>query len=259
MRDTTRPDADPTPEPEQPPPSGREALLAAFRSRPSRGQALVGALLFAVGFAAMTQVRSNEQADEYGSYRQADLVRAFDALAESSERAENDIDRLTRTREQLQDETTSRRAALEAAQQEAASLSILAGTVPVSGPGIRITITDGVGQVSADTILDLIQELRASGAEAMEFNDRLRIVVQTAIEQTEAGITLDDELIEAPYVIDVIGEPATMEGSLEFRNGPIDQVQDDQGTITSKQLEQVQIESVVDEPNPEFAEPREDQ
>ena len=248
--------------PESSPPesrSGREALLAALRSRPSRGQALVGLLLFAVGFAAATQVRSTEQDDEYGSFRQADLVRAFDALAASSERAENEIDRLTATREELRDESSSRAAALQVAQEETAQLAILAGTVPVAGPGITITITDDVGQVTADTILDLIQELRSSGAEAMEFNDRIRVVAQTAIEQSSAGITLDGVLIEAPYVVDVIGEPATMEGSLDFRGGPIDQVEQDQGTITSETSEQVVIESVVDPPNPEFAEPRDEQ
>ncbi len=250
-----RPDA-----PEAAPESGgRDAILSALRSRPSRGQALVGLLLFAVGFGAATQVRSNEEDDEYGSLRQDELVQIFDALAGQAERAENDIDDLTSTREQLQDETTSRQAALLVAQEETAQLAILAGTVPVAGPGITITITDDIGQVTADTILDLIQELRASGAEAMEFNDRIRVVAQTAIEQSSAGITLDGVLIEAPYVIDVIGEPATMEGSLDFAGGPIDQVEQDQGTITSEVSEQVVIESVVEPPNPEFAEPRDEQ
>lgn len=247
-----------TEEPE-PKPSGRAVLLAGLRSRPSWGQAMVGLLLFAVGFAAATQVRSNEQDDEYGSLRQAELVQIFDGLAGQAERAENDIDELTRTREQLQDETTSRQAALLVAQEETAQLSILAGTVPVAGPGIAITITDDVGRVTADTILDLIQELRASGAEAMEFNDRIRVVAQTAIEQSSAGITLDGVLIEAPYVIDVIGEPATMEGSLDFRGGPIDQVEADQGTISWEVNEQVVIESVAEAPSPEFAEPRDEQ
>lgn len=239
--------------------SGRDLLLAGLRSRPSWGQGLVALLLFTVGFAAATQVRSNEQDDAYGSLRQAELVQIFDGLAEQTERAENDIDELTRTREQLQDETTSRQAALQVAQEETAQLSILAGTVPVAGPGITITITDDIGLVTADTILDLIQELRASGAEAMEFNDRIRVVAQTAIEQSSAGITLDGQLIEAPYVIDVIGEPATMEGSLDFAGGPIDQVEDDQGTITSVVHEEVVIEAVVEPPNPEFAEPRDEQ
>lgn len=251
------------PEPEAPEaevveksPSGRDAILAAFTSRPGRAQVLVGLLLFAVGFAAATQVRSNEQDDEYGGLRQSDLIRVFDGLAGSQERAENEIDRLTDTKEALQSSTSQRRAALELAQQEEAVLSILAGTAQTSGPGIRITITDTAGAVTADIILDLVQELRASGAEAMEFNDRVRVIAQTAIEQADGGISLEGVLVESPYVIDVIGEPSTLEGSLDFPDGPIEQVDDAGGTLDSEQLDEVLILSVVELDQPDFAEPR---
>ena len=243
------------PEPEKPT-SGRDALIAALKSRPGRAQVLVGLLLFAVGFAAATQVRANEQDDDYGGLRQSDLIRVFDGLAGSQQRAENEIDRLTETKEDLQSSTSQRRAALELAQQEESVLSILAGTAQTSGPGIRITITDTAGAVTADIILDLIQELRASGAESMEFNDRVRVIAQTAVEQGDGAISLDGVLVESPYVIDVIGEPTTLEGSLDFPDGPIEQVDEAGGTLDAEQLDEVLILSVVDLEQPDFAEPR---
>jgi uncharacterized protein YlxW (UPF0749 family) len=245
-----------TPEVPEKSPSGRDALLAALRSRPGRAQVLVGLLLFAVGFAAATQVRSNEQDDEYGGLRQSDLIRVFDGLAGSQQRAENEIDRLTGTKEDLQSSTSQRRAALELAQQEEAVLSILAGTAQATGPGIRITITDTAGAVTADIILDLVQELRASGAEAMEFNDRVRVIAQTAVEQADGGISLDGVLVESPYVIDVIGEPTTLEGSLDFPDGPIEQVDDAGGSLVAEQLDEVLVLSVVELDQPDFAEAR---
>jgi len=245
----------PEPQPEQGP-SGRAALLGALKARPGRAQVLVGLLLFAVGFAAATQVRANEQDDDYGGLRQSDLIRVFDGLAGSQQRAENEIDRLTETKEDLQSSTSQRRAALELAQQEESVLSILAGTAQTTGPGIRITITDPAGSVTADIILDLIQELRASGAEAMEFNDRVRVIAQTSVEQEDGGISLDGVLVESPYVIDVIGEPTTLEGSLDFPDGPIEQGDEAGGTLDSEQLDEVLILSVVDLEQPDFAEPR---
>lgn len=253
------PEPDPTTDVPEEPPAGRDALLAALRSRPSRAQVLVGLLLFTVGFAAATQVRSNEQDDRFAGLRQADLIRAFDGLAASTERAENEIDELTRTKEDLQDDSTSRRAALESARQQEAVLRILAGTVPTTGPGIRITIADPAGQVSAGTVLDLIQELRATGAEAMEFNDRIRLVAQTSIEESDAGILLDGELVEAPYVLDVIGEPEALEGSLDFPGGPMERVEEADGTLSSEPLDEVLIASVVELENPDFAEPQDEQ
>lgn len=238
---------------------GRDRLRSVLLSRPSRGQVLVGVLLAAVGFAAMTQVQSNERDDDYTGLRQSDLIRVFDGLSASSQRAENEIDRLTELRRDLRDESSSREAALEQARQDTDVYGILAGTVPATGPGVRITITDDSGNVDADTLLDAIQELRAAGAEVMEFNDRIRVIAQTAIEETDLGIELDGKLLEAPYVIDVIGEPTTLAGSLDFPDGPVEVVEEEGGTVTFEELETVDIDSVVDDVDGDFAEPRNDQ
>lgn len=254
MRERKKPEIPAIPKtPEPTPPSGRDALLAAFTSRPGRAQVVVGLLLFVVGFGAATQVRANEQDDRFTGLRQAELVRAFDGLAASTERAENEIDRLNRTREELLDDTSSREAALEAARQQEAVLDILAGVVPTTGPGIRIVIEDPEGQVSANVLLDLIQELRASGAEAMEFNDRIRVVAQSSIEQTAAGIEINGELLEAPYILDAVGEPGALEGTLDFKDGPIERVEEVGGSLDSEQLDEVLVESVVPPAEPDFA------
>ena len=239
-----------------PRPTGRERLLAALTARPSRGQAVVGVLLAIVGFAAMTQVQSNERDDTYSSLRQSDLIRVLDGLAGTSQRAEDEIDRLRQTRDDLRTSTSSRQAALEQARQEASTLSILAGTVPTVGPGVRITITDDRGEIQDDTILDVIQELRAAGAEAMEFNDKVRVIAQTSVEDNGAGIAVDDEVLDAPYVIDVIGEPTTLAGSLDFATGPVDRVRDEGGTINFEEPDEVRIDSVVKGSPPRYAEPR---
>jgi uncharacterized protein YlxW (UPF0749 family) len=239
--------------------TGRDRLRSALTGRPSRAQAVVGVLLAAVGFAAMTQVRSNEADDQYGSLRQSDLIRVLDGLAGTSQQAQNEIERLRRTRDDLQTSTTSRRAALEQARTESNTLSILAGTVPTVGPGVRITITDDRGDIRDDTLIDVIQELRAAGAEAMEFNDRIRVVAQTSVEETPQGIAIDGEVVDAPYVIDVIGEPTTLDGALDFYTGPIDRVEEEGGTVSSSQSDEVLIESVVDDRAPRYAEPRDSQ
>jgi uncharacterized protein YlxW (UPF0749 family) len=250
----------PEPEEAQPEerPSGRDRLLAALRSRPTRGQALVGVLLLCVGFAAVTQVRANDEDDQYAGLRQSELIAAFDGLAASTERAENEIARLEEIRDELQDSTLNRRTALEEAREQEAVLRILAGTVPTTGPGIRITIEDPAGAVSAAIILDMIQELRSSGAEAMEVNDRVRVVAQTAVEETSEGVVVGGTLVQAPYVIDVIGEQATLEGALPFPGGPIERVEAAGGTLTHERRDDILVEAVVEDPGPDIAQPRDD-
>ena len=135
------------PEPATPElPSGRRRLLASLR-RPSRRQLVVAVILAAVGFAGITQVRSNEVDDTYAGLREQDLIDILNGLAGTSQRAETELRRLERTRDELLSDTSNREAALAQAQSEANSLSILAGLIPVTGPGIRVTITDVTGQV----------------------------------------------------------------------------------------------------------------
>lgn len=238
---------------------GRQRLQRAFLARPSRGQAIVAVLLAFVGFAAMTQVQNNERDDDYTGLRQADLIRVFDGISASTERARNEIARLSETREELRSSSSRRQTALSQAREDAAVYGILAGTLPATGPGVRITIHDENGTVDFSTLLDALQELRAAGAEAIEINDRIRVIAQTSIEETALGIEFDGQLIEPPYSIDVIGEPTTLAGSLDFPSGPVERVAEEGGSVEFEEPEEVLIESVV-EPRPgEFAEPRRDQ
>lgn len=247
------------PENESTPADDRSRLRRALLGRPSRGQLIVAVLLGCVGFAAMTQVQNNERDDDYTGLRQSDLIRVFDGLSASTERARNEIDRLTATREQLQSSSSRRDAALEQAREDATVYGILSGTLAAAGPGVRITINDEDGTVKYSTLLDALQELRAAGAEAIEVNDRIRVIAQTSVQESSLGIEFDGELIEAPYVIDVIGEPSTLAGSLDFPSGPVERVAEEGGSVEFDEPEQVVIESVVPGGQGEFAEPRSDQ
>src|SRR3954454_12966525 len=123
------------PEPEgtptrPPPEDGRSRLWRAV-ARPTRGQLVVGLLLALVGFAAVTQVRTNQVDDTYAGLREQDLIDILDGLAGTTQRAQSEIQRLESTRDDLQSDTNARQAALDQTRQQAQVLSILAGTVPV--------------------------------------------------------------------------------------------------------------------------------
>lgn len=238
--------------------TGRAALREALLGKPGRAQVVVAVLLFVLGWGAATQVRQNSGDAEFAGLRQSDLIRAFDGLGASTQRAENEIDRLEQTRDDLRDDTLSRQAALDLARADQAAFAILAGTVPVHGPGIRITIEDPEGKVTAAIVLDMIQELRATGAEAMEINDRIRIVAQTSFVDTEDGLVVDGELVEAPYTLDAIGEPGALTGILDFPQGPVERVDAAGGSLDSDELDEVLVESVTSTDQPEFARPDDD-
>src|SRR4051794_32791717 len=153
--------------------TGRDRLRRAML-RPSRGQVVVAVLLALLGYAAVTQVRFTNVDDTYAGLREQDLIDVLTGLAGATQRAESEIARLERTRDDLRSSTGAREAALAQAQQQADTLAIMAGLVPVTGPGIKVTITETDGSVDVDTMVDMIQDLRTAGAESIEINDTVR-------------------------------------------------------------------------------------
>lgn len=223
--------------------SGRARLLATLRT-PTWSQVVVGSLLAVVGFAAVVQVNNTQLDNTYAGLREQDLIEILTGLTGTAERARREVDRLERTRDELQSESTRRDAALTQTEDRVRTLNIIAGLVPVTGPGIRIRIEETSGPASLTSLLDLVQELRTADAEAMEFNNVHRLGANSAFDSATGGIELDGNLLEPPYVIDVIGDPHTLNGALTFDDGPIERLREDGATVEVQQLEKVDIVSV---------------
>jgi uncharacterized protein YlxW (UPF0749 family) len=233
---------------------GRSRLWRAF-AKPTRGQVVVAVLLALVGFAAVTQVRTNQVDDTYAGLREQDLIDILNSLAGSTQRAEAEIQRLETTRDDLRSDTSARQAALEEARNQQQALSVLAGTVPVRGPGVTITIEEVEGQVEVGPFLDMVQALRTAGAEAMEINDEVRVVAQTSFEDGTGGLLVDGRLVEAPFTIDVIGPPDALVAALRFPDGPQDQFEEDDGAeLTFEEQSTVDIETTRDPVEADVAE-----
>ncbi len=237
---------------------GRARLLKALL-KPARTQVVVALILALVGFAGVTQVRANQVDDNFAGVRQQDLIDILNGLAGTTQRAEREIARLEQTRDDLRSSTSQRQAALDQAETEANTLSILAGLVPVTGPGIRVTIKEVTGQITISTLLDVVQEVRTVGAEAIQFNGEVRVVAQTSFEDVGDAIEVDGKRLTAPYVIDVIGEPAVLEGAINFSQGPRVQVIEDGGELEVQTLTSLDIEAIRQPAPPEYAEPQEGQ
>ena len=230
----------------------REALF-----RPSRAQLIVGLLLAVLGFAAITQVRTNTTDDSYAGYREQELVDVLSGLADTSQRAQNSINQLEASRRQLEQRRLAQSAALAAAQKQAQELSILAGSVPVTGPGIRLTVTEGPRPVDVNSVLDTIEELRSAGAEAMQVNGQVRLVAQSAVQAVAGGLEIDGTLVTSPYVFDAIGDPDTLSGALNLADGPVAQFTGDAGaTVNIDKRDSLDITALRKPSTPQYAQPQ---
>ncbi len=250
------PDTPDTPDQSDPPdrPTGRARLRHALVT-PTRGQAVVAVLVGLLAFAAVTQVRVAGQDDTYAGLRQDQLIQALNGLQAATRKAERDIAGLQQTRDRLTSSSEARQAALEQAQKELATLSVLAGTAPATGPGIRVTVQDPKGGFSLTHLLDGVEELRNAGVEAMEINDKVRVVAQTSFDDDPQGVRVDGVLLRPPYTIDAIGDADTLAGALDFQGGFTDDVKLDGGEVSVKKQDKVDVTVTRRPRQPRWAQP----
>lgn len=235
------------------PDNGRLRLRNAL-FKPGRSQLVVGVLLALLGFAFVVQVKDYQRDDIYSGLRESELIEVFDGLTTRSERARREVNRLEATRDDLQDESRARQVALTEAEQRSVNLSILAGLIPVEGPGVRVTISESTGRVSVGALLDMVQELRTAGAEAMEFNNTYRLAAQSSFNSATGGIEVDGFLLEAPYVLEVIGDPHVLKSALMFATGPVETLENyDGASVEIEELDRLEIRSVRQPVRPEHA------
>ena len=97
---------------------------------------------------------------------------------------------------------------------------MLLGTTNVSGEGIVITLTDGeISKVKANDLLDLVNELRFAGAEAISIND-VRVTNMTDIVDISNKYVLikPKQRISSPYTIKAIGNQTYLVSTLSLKD-----------------------------------------
>lgn len=201
-------------------------LLRLLRPRLRRVDLLVALLLGVLGFAAAVQVRSTQVDGVLASARTQDLVVILDELDARDARLRREVADLSAARDRLTG-TGGDEAALAEARRRTQLLGVLAGTLPASGPGVVLTVEDPNRSVRAAVLLDALEELRAAGAEAVQFEGAsdggptaVRVVAGTDLQDAADGaVQVDGTLLRPPYRYTVIGDAGTLASSLGIPGG----------------------------------------
>lgn len=157
--------------------------------------------------------------------KQEDLVTILKNLDTNKTKLEAELESLSNTKKSLETKAEAGISLNNSLQKQIRQLQIANGTVDIAGPGISITITGDSNIMNYD-LIDLVNELWISGAEAVAIND-MRILDTTTIEQTEDKnhnivITMNGQVLLSPIIITAIGDSATLEKGLTFPGGIID-------------------------------------
>lgn len=129
---------------------------------------------------------------------------------------------------------------------------IHAGMVPVKGTGVEVTLNDSAlkphpGQnpnlyvLHDEDILNVLNELKASGAEAIAINNN-RITANTGLRCSGPTIIINRNThLAPPFVILAIGESATLKSGLNMPGGIADTLRNYGIQVTIKEKDEIII------------------
>lgn len=251
--DTGEPPAATTADGAGPEVASADASRNTGRAHSPRSRVLIAVLCALLGFALVAQVRLTQGA-ALGSLRQDDLVRLLDEVTQRGDELTAERDRLRADRAELLSGEDSRRVALEAARERAVVTGVLAGTLPVEGPGITMTVTDPNAEVPALTLFHVLEELRNAGAEAVEVSGQ-RLTASSWFVDARGGVVVDDVLITPPYEWKAIGNSQTLAVALDIPGGALSAIRNAGGRAVVEQEPLIEITAVRAVEDPEFATP----
>ncbi|WP_432557534.1 DUF881 domain-containing protein [Granulicoccus sp. GXG6511] len=233
----------------EPAPAGDASAWRQLRialTAPRRTQFVIAAVACVVALAVVWQIRSQGDDEMYRTARRADLIQLVDGLSEETRRLESELNELEQIKRDLESGNDARRVARDQTQRRLDALSVLAGTAPATGPGIRMTISDPQRKLGPSVLLDAMGEMRDAGGEVMEFNDTIRVTASTWVGGSPGRLIVDGTRLPETIVLEVIGDPHSLEEAARFRGGLASEVTSPQvgGRIDIVQLPHLDIQSV---------------
>ncbi len=219
-----------------------------------RAGIVIGVLVAVLGFGIAVQVRSNSSGDSLANAREDDLVHILDDQNLRADNLRRQIAQLQNTLQQLQASGSRDIVAEQQAEQELQALDVLLGTVPASGPGVSITITDPAHNLHAEDLLDVVEELRGAGAEAIQFGT-VRVSTPTSFTDDGSAVRVDGQAQQTPYVVLAIGDPKTLDTAMNIPGGVAATSRAAGGDAQVTEHDKVQISAVRALPTPKYAAP----
>jgi uncharacterized protein YlxW (UPF0749 family) len=154
----------------------------------------------------------------------SELKKEYDNLAETLVEKDKLIQEYRNA--QTEDETK------ELLKQDLTNALKDAGLTDVRGQGIVITMNDSLENlgenvdlniylVHDEDILNVVNELKATGAEAISVNEQ-RIVAMSEIRCAGTTILVNGKRLAPPYIIKAIGDSASLESGVSMRGGYVD-------------------------------------
>lgn len=191
----------------------------------------IGLMSFMMIYVMLIQfsiVKESNNNSEIEIMRETELKEMLASYKEKSEETLKEIEEVQTKIEEYKQDEKSEEDALRLLEEEVKKSNMLLGNADVSGQGIIIKIQNNIRYdeeesaiVSASTLIELVNELKRAGAEAISINGE-RIVSKSDIFDIGNFVCVNGQRITSPYEIRAIGDKKYLESALSIKDGYID-------------------------------------
>jgi len=187
-----------------------------------QSRAAIALVALAVGFLVAVQAASigERPLSRLAAERPEDLTRVLADLNAEADDLARELSTLQVKLARYQGSARSDELALRDARKSLADLQVLSGLVPVEGPGAVVRLEDPEGRVGWEVLLDLVQEVRDAGGEAISVNGR-RVIASTWFGPANGGAAVDGARVVPPYELEAIGPAEVIAQALDIPGGPL--------------------------------------
>lgn len=195
-------------------------------------QAAAVVVLMVMGFLLVSQARAGRELQEEPEVRTRNLYALAVMLRQERDvrkRLEQQLAGLQVKAREYEQAAAEGRTVTESLQRELDRFRLAMGLRALQGPGVVVRVSaprlqpaqTGPVVVHYHDLVGIANELWAAGAEAVAINDQ-RIFATTGVAQVGGTIIVNLQRLSPPYVMQAIGDPATLEGALNIRGGLVE-------------------------------------
>ena len=194
----------------------------------------------------LMQFRTIEQTDitEIENMRESELREALVEWTAKYDEINTQLDEVNNRINEYNKIIEDNEEASELIDEELTESNILVGKTDVYGEGVVVTLVDNDNyKIIAEDLIDLVNELRYAGAEAISINE-IRVLANTDIVNMEeyTYILVNTQRIQGPYVVKAIGDKEYMSSILNLKgSGFVDRSTTLGKNVSSRQENRVEI------------------
>lgn len=193
----------------------------------------------------LMQFKTVEETDitEIENMRETELRTAISEWKTKYEEVETKLQDTNKKINEYSDKIKNNEKVSELISDELDESNMAVGKTDVYGEGVIVTLNDDEKDIVAWDLLDLVNELKYAGAEAISIND-IRIINTTDIFDLRSYtyLTVGQQRLQPPYVVKAIGNPDYLSSILNLKDsGFVDRYKNSGKSVKMETSKKVQI------------------